>query len=838
VTDKKHSRAWWIFFGALAVSVMMGPGCSCGDDASDDGNQNRGGNGGAGASANGGDGGSLLTTGGAGATTTVDCDVPCVAGEVCSHGVCIPEVDCTVDDDCDNDTYCDPATDTCQPWQDAVPPHDDQCLQLIPPGIFAPSVKCEFAAAPAGDAFPNHVDVMGTPVVINFNNPSAAGPPSIVATFTATVVDSYTEDLGVIRVLSGADCSLETNLGGKDEDGDNVVDWVVSSSSLAVADLDGDDVAEIVAYGADGSLLAFEKKLGSWGLLWKADYNASFPWNPCAPNGVGLGRCSFGWAGVSIHDLDDDGVPEIVREGVVFSATGALLSGIPAGYVSYAQGLFPVVANLDQDPAIEITNGAFVWEWSGGAWVLEAGYLASSPGSGHVAVADFGEYGTGVPSENAEVAMVRSDNVYVFAITGELVFGPINMPGTGSGGPPTVSDFDGDGLAELAVAARDFYSIFDIDCGPNPRPGGTCNLGPCDAGVCPTGVLWSRETQDFSSSVTGSSVFDFEADDRAEVVYGDECFVRVYDGESGEVLFSQYRSSCTWYENPIIADVDGDFRAELVTPSNKACSITGDGKLCEKLNPDGVDAQFNGLRCEDGGDCVSGLCDEGLCRCTANAECCGAMNDAACLEEGFKCAAPNAGTLGTGNTCRAAHPHGVSGIRVYKDANDLWVRSRTIWNQHAYAVTHIEENGTVPQTSQWLNNWEQPELNNFRQNVPGTPNGNGIPDATAGPSENYSCGGGTVTMSVDICNRGAAPVGAGVTVGFYDGAQKVCETETTGPLLPEECETVQCDWGSPPTTPGNAVDVTVVANDGQAVTECKEGNNEGVVLGVFCEPAN
>jgi hypothetical protein len=53
------------------------------------------------------------------------------------------------------------------------------------------------------------------------------------------------------------------------------------------------------------------------------------------------------------------------------------------------------------------------------------------------------------------------------------------------------------------------------------------------------GIAWSRSTQDLSSNVTGSSIFDFEADGRSEVVYGDECFVRVYDGQSGDVLFSQ-----------------------------------------------------------------------------------------------------------------------------------------------------------------------------------------------------------------------------------------------------------------------------------------------------------
>src|SRR5262249_764125 len=154
-----------------------------------------------------------------------------------------------------------------------------------------PRVRCEFSVAPPGDPFPNHVDVQGTPVVVNFNKPADSGPPSIAASFTATVVSSYTEDLGVIRVLSGEDCSLGGTLGGTDLDGDGGVGGTVSRASLATADLDGDGIAEIVAYGADGSTLAFKKTGATWGLLWKAPLPAGAPWTACDTTNH---RCSLG----------------------------------------------------------------------------------------------------------------------------------------------------------------------------------------------------------------------------------------------------------------------------------------------------------------------------------------------------------------------------------------------------------------------------------------------------------------------------------------------------------------------------------------------------------------
>ncbi|MBK8259234.1 MAG: hypothetical protein IPK82_42080 [Polyangiaceae bacterium] len=816
-----------IFLGIAGAQI----GCDGGDT-----NTGGGGSGGTtsstGTGGTGGEGG-VIGTGGA----SVECTVPCQPGQICSHGVCVPGQMCQTDNDCDNDTYC--KDGECAPWEDADPQHDPTCVYITAAGILSPKTRCEFATAPAGDPFPGHVDVQSTPIVVNFNgfqampgsDPVPIGTPSVAASFTATVPNGYTENLGVVRVISGKDCSLEANLTGTDLDADGIIDWSYSSAALAAGDLDGDGKAEIVAYGIDqgqaqlSTTLAFTFKGGTWSLLWKAkDQNGNTHISPI------LG----GWAGPSIHDLDNDGVPEVLREGQVFSAAGQLLSAAPIGYASYSAGLFPVVANLDDDPEIEMTNGQFIWQWKNAQWELDMAFPGGTPSApGHVAVADFGAYGQG-PANRPELAVVRDGYAMVYATTGELAMPAILVPG-GGGGPPTIADFDGDGLPELAVAGKAYYTIFDIDCTTSPRPGGQCPAGICDFGDCPDGIAWSKTTQDVSSNITGSSVFDFEADGEAEVVYADECFTRVYKGTTGEVIFSQYRSSCTWYENPLIADVDGNYRADLVVPSNRACSPNADGIACDFLTPEGVDSQFAGVRCDTNQECVSGVCDAGLCRCTTSAQCCAAQDDAQCIDLGLQCAPPPAGFAGA-NTCRASHPHGVSGIRVYNDANDKWVRSRMIWNQHAYAVTHVNEDGTIPKSSEWKNNWEDPVLNNFRTNVPGEQGGTATPDATAGASAGFTCDGTTATLTAPICNRGSAPVGPGIKVGFYLGTTLVCSTQTQKSLFPDQCDIVTCAWDGAPKDPADAVDLTVKANDGGGVTECKDGNNEGIVVGVYCKP--
>lgn len=807
-----------LFLGIGVAVFALAQACSCSDEGESATNEPGTGGGGGSGGADANPDGLILPDGSAGDTGST-CPGGCPEGQICISGTCIPQTACNTDDDCQNDTYCVPGTG-CVPW--GTPPgknNDPKCQVGLPPGNFAPAIKCEFSSAPAGDPFPNHLDVQATPVVVNFNKPGQ-GVPSIVAPFTATVPGSYTENQGVIRVLSGDKCQLEANLGGG-QGGYN--GWLISSAAVAAADLDGDGAADIVAKGADGYLVAFTRKAGNWGVLWTSS----------------AAIAGGNWAGLSVHDLDDDGVPEVIREGtVVDGKTGVIKGASPTGYTSHSQGLDPVLADLDQDPAIELTNGQYVWEWSGGAWKQETYFTSTGPGFS--AVADFGAYGASLPATNPELAVVRASSVAIHAMDGSAVLGPIALPG-GGGGAPTVADYDGDGLPELGVAGQAFLTVFDIDCSASPRPNGKCqNANGCDdmnavPGACPAGILWSRRTQDISSNITGSSVFDFEDDGKAEVVYADECFVRVYDGQTGRVLFSQFRSSCTWYENPVVADTDGNFRADLVTPSNLACSAGGAGIACNAplLNADGVDSTFAGSGCLVNADCASGNCDQGYCRCTATGQCCAAGTDQACTDQGYKCAAPPAGLPGTGNTCRAAHPKGVQGIRVYQDATDRWVRSRTIWNQHAYAVTHVNEDGTVPKTSAWKKNWLDPTLNNFRQNVPGDASGQDTPDMTSGIG-GFQCGSSGALLSAPVCNRGASPIGTGVKVAFYDGTTKVCETATTKALNPGECETVSCVWAAPPTaTPS---DVTVVSDDDGSKTECKEKNNQGTIAGVKCKP--
>ncbi|WP_233262048.1 kelch repeat-containing protein [Vitiosangium sp. GDMCC 1.1324] len=60
---------------------------------------------------------------------------------------------------------------------------------------------------------------------------------------------------------------------------------------------------------------------------------------------------------------------------------------------------------------------------------------------------------------------------------------------------------------------------------------------------------------------------------------------------------------------------------------------------------------------------------------------------------------------------------GFNGIRVFGDSTGEWVGTRGIWNQHAYSITNVNDDGTIP--AHPATNWLTPGLNNFRSNAPG-----------------------------------------------------------------------------------------------------------------------
>src|SRR5690606_36129721 len=306
----------------------------------------------------------------------------------------------------------------------------------------------------------------------------------------------------------------------------------------AIGDLDGDGLPEIVSLRAVTGVIAF-----TWDAVAQR-YTTG--WVALDTNISGQNR----WDGPAIHDLDDDGLPEVVSSSEVYDGvSGARLNPgqlVTGGY-GVSPGVFPVVGDLDQDGMAElVASGIWRWDPPSNQWVADQ---PGSPGGRHYGFADFGTPGL-TPDDFdrftldgiAEVVTVGAGTVQLHTLDGQLL---LSASGIAGGGPPTIGDFDDDGFPEIASAGGSYYRVFDLDCADAMTPGCASQW-----------VRWLQPSQDLSSQNTGSSIFDFEGDGQAEAVYGDECYLRVYEGATGEVLYSAARTSCTWYENPIVADLD------------------------------------------------------------------------------------------------------------------------------------------------------------------------------------------------------------------------------------------------------------------------------------------
>ncbi|MCA9582265.1 MAG: VCBS repeat-containing protein, partial [Myxococcales bacterium] len=434
-------------------------------------------------------------------------DVCCESGEVCVGECTAPGDPCQDAFDCPIGDYCEPALGQCIPQFDTV-----TCT--ITPNFSPFDVKLEWKTD-TSLVEPGCVHPITTPVIIDLNKDQK--PEVIVNMACASPVNR-----GILRALDGVTGEEKwavTNPGAE----------FYARASIAAGDLNGNGFPEIVGLSYDQRGIAIDAQ-GT--VLWKSRDALGDPltlgYNDGAP---------------TLADLDGDGKVEIIWGALVLSHEGILLwtmgSGVYEGTNNGYTGGLSAVADIDMDGKPEVVSGRRAWEHDGTAKWTGAGIATD----GYPAVANF----DGDPQP--EVVLVTTGNVYVLdGLTGAVEWGPVAIPGGGRGGPPTVADFDGDGLPEIGVAGASSYSVYDPD-------------GPQD-------VLWSKTTRDMSSNASGSSVFDFEGDGVAEVVYTDECFMRVYRGTDGTVLLEIPNSTGTIHDYPLVADVDSDGNSEIIIVAN------------------------------------------------------------------------------------------------------------------------------------------------------------------------------------------------------------------------------------------------------------------------------
>jgi hypothetical protein len=682
----------------------------------------------------------------------------CADGDLCYLGECVTpgnacdEQVCATKPDlnsCGEGFLCDPSLKLC------LPSKADLGCQYVPPlNVFKPTpvwtwgkrkviacakdTDCQVAEVctnkvcavtwkhwtPAADDMPTHFQSSSIPLVVDLDDNCV--PDIIFNTYTGTSASAN----GVLRAVRGdtgeklwtvTDAAQRTN----------------STSNPAVGDINLDGKPEVVVTGEGKYLLAFNND-GSF--LWKSD-----PFTGASSSGS-----------VAIANMDNEGPPEIIHGAAVFDNLGKKKWEGASGIGINGQGPISCIADLNGDGRPELIGGRTAYTTTGviaaNSFSGKALWTSAVATDGFCGVADFNSDG------NPEVVLVSVGNVYVLNGQTGVTLATAAIPQAGSGGPPNIADFNGDGYRDIGVAGSLRYTVYLFD----PK-------------VNKLSTLWTAVTEDDSSQVTGSSVFDFDGDGRYEVVYNDEAYIRIYPGVEPdcnlvppgpgcnknmtdlEVLFKDRNSSRTRTEYPVIADTDGDFKANIVfaTNNDSAASLVTD-----------------------------------------------------------------------------------AGIEVFKDSLDNWVSTRPVWNQHTYHITNVGLVGEVPETEQnnWTTPMDKP-YNSYRNNVQGASDFC-APDLLP-YDLNFDAGlcADQLDLSVYVANQGCLGVGPGVNVSFYEEKLGLLGTvQTQGPLVAGGAELVKL---SVPGKFVSVTVWAAVDDDGMGkgvLNECIEDNNSAPMSTVCIPP--
>lgn len=691
----------------------------------------------------------------------------CPSGTDCSEQRCVPAQPCESNTDCDSDKFC--GGRYCRAWSFLGDrPFDLSCRTNVDLPSLRPEQQCHWPQGTPAE-FPDSVHVISTPMVVDFDfdgDPNEVEPSIVFVSYEGSLADND----GVLRVIDGTTCRLQFSY---HDDATPLVPDV----SPALGDLDGDGTPEIVAVDFDSepaarSGLVVLKKAGN-GFEVIARKNSS--------------RSPL-FKAISIHDADGlpDGLPEILTNTGMFSLSVGELDGL-VERVNIEAALLepPAVYDVDGDRTAEMVapTGIFNWNEDGQTMApkLARGLPlwnpnADVPSGAFVGMVELGDWRNATGSDGLEMVIIARDQLLVTQVDGRVI---MNVRGSGSGlvgGPPVIADFDADGRMEFASPGRDQITAFDLDCISNDD---SVQANPLNcrnpSGPNPQGILWQVDRGP-RGATSGASVFDFDGDQRAEVVYADQCFMRIMNGVTGEVLFSVPRSSTSRFEYPVIADVDGDGHTEIVTSENNSDPLISCTEFDELNQREQV--PFVSSR----GVTVWADADKRW-----------------------------AGSRPIWNQ----HSYSINNVR---DNGTIPPMQEVVskWNQ--------------PDLNP----------NSLRQNVQGeTGISLELADLTVSGVNEVRCLGNTgrAELSANLCNRGLLDLPAGAAkLQMFDGtgATPVCEQTNSNALASGRCEVVKCQMGVPNIGPG--MNVRLVADPGDSVQECTQGDaNNAIIPNVFCQ---
>jgi len=488
---------------------------------------------------------------------------------------------------------------------------------------------------------------------------------------------------------------------------------------------------------------------------------------------------------IAAGDLDGDGLVEIVVVNgnaqieappspnesriMIFEHDGTLkgIGDLPPDFGA------PMIADLEADgtPEIVIANRVYnadgTLRWAGSRPFLGSGKDpvagAVTPASPALVDLDLDgklELVTGVVAYRADGSIFYdvSSNPLLQAYT------VLQGGGRYAGGYSAVGNFNADPYPEIAIVA---LQVTLLDHNGN--------------------ILWQADPNQVGSIWGPPTIADFDGDGQPEIGGSSKDYYTVFDTD-GTLLWRKQIVENSGFNGSSVFDFEGDGAMEVVYNDIHYLRILrgSDGEtLFQVPNPTGTFLEE---------PVVADVNNDGT------AEIIVARN-----QFGF-----NGSWVATD-----------SGVFVYGDKWNNWVGTRRIWNQHAYHITNVNEDGTIP--AQQIPNWTY--YNSYRANaqVPAEAQTGpyAVPDLTASfiQIDQITCPVST-TLSARIGNGGGDIVPAGVPVSFYDGdpdlgAPLIGTAATSTLLRPGEATDVSVIFDAPPSAYRR---LTVVADDGGGST--------------------
>ena len=384
------------------------------------------------------------------------------------------------------------------------------CQLRGPERPFAPAVKWAWTAT---GALPASREVIMTPAVADL---TGDGVPDVV--FSTFATSDVTGNLRAIDGRTGAELWTITN----------PAHVVSARSQVAIANIDADPQPEVIGYGNAGPTLA----PGDSVIVFEHD--GTFKWQ------TGLNQAQL-WGGPAVADIDGDGSPEIAVGRIVLNADGTIRWTGAQGSGAFTHGPLAVIVDLDMDGQQEVVTGRQAYRSDGTVM-----WINTSVADGAGAIGNFDT------DDNPEVVVAGSGTFWVLEHTGVIKYSMSTSGLGGQGGAVTIADFDNDGIADIGRAGSTAFGVYR----------GTDGM-----------LLWTAPIAAVQSHSISAAAFDLDGDGTREAVVTDEWGVRIFRGSDGATLAEEPLGMCTGYTMPVIADVDADGRAEIVTGANTSCSL-------------------------------------------------------------------------------------------------------------------------------------------------------------------------------------------------------------------------------------------------------------------------